>query len=636
MRPPDTIFRHLTARSPTPTGISVLDTGRILYANKAMLDMLGEPEEEVVGKTAFDVGFWESPDTRRKVIERVHAEGAVYDVELLIHQPRCADRMVLASFEAFESDDEEWLLVVIEDVTERMASAAALEEREEKLEAILDAAGEGVFGIDRDDRITFVNPAAIGLLGYDRADELLGRTFHEMSHHTRPDDTPYPAGTCPIHDTVAQGTAALVDDEVFWRRDSTSIAVEYRTNALTRNGDVVGAVVTFADITERAAARAALEEAKAHAEEVSEAKERFLSHLSHELRTPLNVVVGYADLIATHDSGPEVADEVEQIQRASRHLVNLIDEALDISRIDAGQIAINIGPVDVDELVAEVVSFIGPTAEAAEVAVRSDIPDGLTVRADNHRLRQVLLNLLSNAVKYNVPEGSVTITASGNRTHARIDVRDTGRGIPAERLASIFEPFERVEGDRSGVEGTGLGLALSRRLVLAMGGTITAHSEPDRGTTVTVELVRSPETVPEPVRRRGIDTESRSDGIARVLYVEDNPANLRLVESALDRLDDVELHHVMRGTEALAVAASEDVDLVLLDLQLPDISGEEVLTRLRADPRTAHMKVVVVSADATQVRVKRLAMLGADEYLTKPLDLNRLLEIVDRARVVGR
>ncbi len=363
---------------------------------------------------------------------------------------------------------------------------------------------------------------------------------------------------------------------------------------------------------------------------------RFLSHLSHELRTPLNVVVGYADLIATHDSGPEVADEVEQIQRAARHPVHLIDEALDISRIEAGQIAMDVGPVDLAELVAEVVSFISPTAEVADVAVRSDVPEELTVRADSHRLRQVLLNLLSNAVKFNVPGGSVAIAASGDDTYGRLEVRDTGRGIPAERLPSIFEPFERVEGDRSGVEGTGLGLALSRRLVLAMGGSITIDSEPERGTTVAVELVRSPETMPPSVRRGGVDTETRADGVARVLYVEDNPTNLRLVKSAFERLDNVELHHAVRGAEALEVAASNEIDLVLLDLQLPDVSGEEVLTRLRADPRTAHMRVVVVSADATHARVRRLRSLGADEYLTKPLDLSRLFEVVNRARVVGR
>jgi signal transduction histidine kinase/CheY-like chemotaxis protein len=372
---------------------------------------------------------------------------------------------------------------------------------------------------------------------------------------------------------------------------------------------------------------------RAQAEEANHAKSEFLSRMSHELRTPLNAVVGFSQLLELDELEPSQRESVEQILKAGRHLLGLINEVLDISRIESGTMSMSLEPVHLGSVLADVLSLIRPLADKAGVRLTLDPADlaDIYVHADRHRLTQVLVNVLSNAVKYNHEGGEVGGSyeqpAPGR---AALLIADTGQGIPAEKLNMLFEPFNRLGAERSEVEGTGLGLALSMHLMEAMGGTIEADSTPGRGTTMRLELARTEPVHIEPEAAEPVVAAANGSKRATIVYIEDNPSNLRLVERALERLPGVRLVAAIQGGIGLDLVREHHPDLVLLDLHLPDLSGAEVLDRLKGDPATASIPIVVVSADATPTQVERLQQAGAADYLTKPIDVRLLLETVER------
>jgi len=376
------------------------------------------------------------------------------------------------------------------------------------------------------------------------------------------------------------------------------------------------------------------ERAKDEAERANRAKSEFLSRMSHELRTPLNAVLGFGQLLEMDDLNAEQHDSVGQILKGGRHLLDLINEVLDIARIEVGRIALSLEPVGVDDAVLGAVDLIRPLASERGVRLGTEVPDALGyVTADRQRLKQVLLNLLSNAVKYNRPGGSVTVRclrAAGGEV--RIEVIDDGPGIAPEYLNRLFVPFERLGAESSGVEGTGLGLALSKRLVEVMGGALEVDTAPGRGSTFSLSLpsVESPEVRFERADTKGLVL-AALNGEGTLLHIEDNPANLKLIERILSGLRGVKLLSAMQGTLGLDLARQHRPDVILLDLNLPDMQGHEVLGLLRADPRTKDIPVLVVSADATPEQLRRLRAAGARAYLTKPLDIPRFLQVVDDA-----
>jgi signal transduction histidine kinase/CheY-like chemotaxis protein len=389
-----------------------------------------------------------------------------------------------------------------------------------------------------------------------------------------------------------------------------------------------GLAAAFAELKET---ENALREAKQDAERANLAKSEFLSRMSHELRTPMNAVLGFAQLLELDSPRAEQRESLGQILKGGRHLLGLIDEVLDISRIEAGHLSVSLEPVPLGDVIHEALDLIHPLAEKWNVRF-AGVPARAADRfvlADRQRLKQVLLNFLSNAAKFNRPDGTVTVSVddvSGERL--RLTVTDTGLGIPPAKMARLFTPFDRLGAEETGVEGTGLGLALTRRLVEAMGGTVGADSAVDRGSTFWVELCR----VEGPAGTVTLPAEasaqtSRSAGT--VLCIEDNLPNLRLVEGVLAHRPAVKLLSAMQGGLGLELAQEHLPSLILLDLQLPDIPGTEVLRRLQRDPRTRQIPVVVLSADATPGQTKRLLADGAREFLTKPLDVKELLRVLD-------
>jgi len=397
---------------------------------------------------------------------------------------------------------------------------------------------------------------------------------------------------------------------------------------------MVGVVV---DITERKRGEVALNQAKQEAERANRAKSEFLSRMSHELRTPLNAILGFGQLLQRDELTEGQRESIDQVLHGGRHLLGLINEVLDISRIETGSLALSQEAVNVYELLTETIDLIRPLAAERELRIQAPSAEGCswTVRADRQRLRQALLNLASNAVKYNRHGGSIEFACdAAAEGRLRILVRDTGPGVAADKLHRLFTPFDRLGAEQTDIQGTGMGLALSKRLLEAMGGTLTANSIQGQGSTFTMELAlaedpleryeRASQTQPTLVQGRGFGPQ------CTVLYVEDNPSNLRLVERVLAERGGVRLLTATHGQPVHDLACQHQPDLILLDQHLPDLAGEEVLRRLQADPDTAAVPVVVVSADATAGQIQRLLAAGASHYLTKPLDVAEFLEVVDQ------
>jgi CheY-like chemotaxis protein/anti-sigma regulatory factor (Ser/Thr protein kinase) len=374
-------------------------------------------------------------------------------------------------------------------------------------------------------------------------------------------------------------------------------------------------------------AQVAVRLAKEEAERANETKSRFLSHLSHELRTPLAAILGFAELLLRRGKvGEEERVWTEHILDGGRHLLALVNELLEVSRIDAGKLALAVEPVDVRSTVDDVLNLAAPLAAGRGIRLEARNGEDLAVRADPLRLRQILLNLVSNAIKYNRDAGTVTVSiAPGADGAVRVAVTDTGAGIPPEALGRLFNPFERLGADEQPVEGSGLGLVVAKGLVEAMQGRLHVESEVGTGTTFTIELPAADGDAEEPA--------PSADGgtVGSVLYIEDNRVNLQIVDSILaDLRPGLELRTATEGAAGAALAEERRPDLLLLDLNLPDMRGEEVLRRLRARAETADVPILVLSADSTSRNIERLLETGADAYLTKPLDVPRFLDTVDR------
>ncbi|MDE3031843.1 MAG: response regulator, partial [Acidobacteriota bacterium] len=413
--------------------------------------------------------------------------------------------------------------------------------------------------------------------------------------------------------------------------DGRWVTVEVRARPLHRTDGDPRAVLVARDVTENVILENALRSAKAEAERANRAKSEFLSRMSHELRTPLNSVLGFTQVLQREEHLAEQEESLDYIYRAGLHLLDLINEVLDISRIESGAMSVSLESVAIEDLTHDCLALVAPQAQANAVRLVHRRDGNHYVRTDQQRATQVILNLLSNAIKYNRRDGSVTVTYEERSEWLRLSVTDTGNGIRPEDFTSLFEPFERLEAEFGNVEGTGLGLALSKGLVEAMGGELGMTSTLGEGSTFWVEfpIVTAPildlDDTQTPMAVQGGGT-----GSSTLLYVEDNFANLKLVERLLRHRHDVRLLSATKGTLGLELAQQHLPQLILLDIHLPDVSGHDLLKRLRADPRTATIPVVIVSADATAGQLRRLMSAGAQDYLTKPLKVSAFFDVVNR------
>ena len=662
---------------------------------------------------------------------------------------------------------------------DRMADAVGEQQRQlkkqnEYIELLLDSTSEAIYGVDTRGICTFVNLACLHMLGYEHPEDLVGKSMHELIHHTHPDGRAYPKEQCKVRMSTLRGQAVHCEDEVHWRADGSSFPVEYWAHPMHLDGELIGAVVTFVDITERVHAedqlrqfkttldltqdcvfmfdpdnlrffyvnqgailmvgysaaelmrmgpldikpdydearlralvapmlagekssisfetrhrhkdghdieveitlqyiapagepprfiaivrditerkhaREALQrlneelearvqrrteqllEAKLEAERANQAKSDFLSRMSHELRTPLNAILGFGQLLAMKTKDAEESDNVHEILLAGQHLLDLINEVLDLARIESGKFTVSKEPVSLMPMIQDCLNLIRPQAEARGLSIMDVQQDcGEYVRADRTRLKQVLLNLLSNAVKYNRERGSISIACLSAGDDVQIRISDTGAGISAEQQTRLFRAFERLEADKTGVEGTGIGLALSKRLMELMDGGIGVESTPGSGSTFRISLPKAkghPEATPfASLHKESASSDPVDQRQWEVLCIEDNPANLRLIERILARNENIHLLTASAPGLGLEMAQTRLPDLILLDINLPDMDGYAVMQCLRENATTRDIPVIAISANALPKDLARGKAAGFVEYLIKPLDIDIVVQTV--------
>jgi PAS domain S-box-containing protein len=516
-------------------------------------------------------------------------------------------------------------------------SIAGLEASELRHRSVLDEIGDVVVRIGADGNLSYVNKAWYELTGRPVADTVGA----EAMANVHPDDRALAAE----HMVAAMAGRPGVREVRFLAKDGGVRWMEVKGRAVfDADGVPVGFSGVLHDVTERKAAEAAVgaardeaERARDVAERASRAKSEFLSRMSHELRTPLNAILGFSQLLEFADLGEDERDNVDQIRRAGRHLLGLINDAMDISRIESGNLSMSLEPVRVRDVVNASLDLVRTSASDQRITLAVAGPDQATfVRADQQRLTQVLVNLLSNAIKYNRPGGRVDVRwrqvsdIHGDRDTVRIDVADTGIGIAADRLADVFTPFERLGAETTGIDGTGIGLTLTRSMVTAMGGRLTLESTVDEGSTFSVDLphVAAP-AIDE--RQTSETTQQAPEGPDTVVYVEDNPSNLTLMRRIFSRRPGVRLVTVSYGPEAVDTILRVRPCLALLDLHLPGSDGGQILAEIRshADPAVAATPVIMVTADLTPGTERRLMAAGATAFLPKPVDVASLLAQVD-------
>lgn len=469
-------------------------------------------------------------------------------------------------------------------------------------------------------------------------DKVLVKSLETVLQTGRSDSVPVQG-----YDIPEEGELSSEFTKRFWSVINTPVANEDGSVAfiIHRADDVTGVVSMHADtdspvepwsaLTQAAMLKRStdLQRANALLREADSAKNEFLSRMSHELRTPLNAIIGFAQLLAMSDLTANDHESAEHILKAGRHLLSLINDVLDLSGIESGRLSLSLEAVNLAEVLTETVQLLNPSAAARAISLTFSQARDVFVHADRQRLKQVLLNLGSNAIKYNREGGRVSFVVSESAGTVEIAVIDDGPGITPELQQRLFTPFDRLGADASSIEGTGLGLALSRSLAEAMGATIRVESELGFGSNFSIRLDEAePSRDEEPALAAELHLHRRL-GTGTVLYVEDNLANVSLMERILERFPSIELLTAMQGGLAIEMARHHVPALVLLDLNLPDLSGEIVLARLKADSSTRAIPIVVVSADASERQIERMRRAGADSYLTKPFDLAELVSILE-------
>ena len=383
-----------------------------------------------------------------------------------------------------------------------------------------------------------------------------------------------------------------------------------------------------------------LESAKSVAEKANLAKSDFLSSMSHELRSPLNTILGFAQLMESDSPPPTPSQKasIEQILQGGWYLLELIDEILDLSAIESGRLSLSLEPVSLVEVMLECQAMIEPQAQKRGIQMTFPQFDiSWFVNADRTRLKQVLINLLSNAIKYNREQGTVKVKcATSSPERIRISVQDTGAGLPPEKLAQLFQPFNRLGQEASAEEGTGIGLVVSKRLVELMGGEIGAESTVGVGSVFWIELnlaAATPQIVAgiadsTPVAQAQVHNDAP---LRTLLYVEDNLANMKLVEQIIARHPNIRLLAAVNGNSGIEIARVSQPEVILMDINLPDISGSEALKILRADPATTHIPVIALSANAIPRDIENGLSAGFFRYLTKPIKVNEFMDALDVA-----
>jgi len=502
------------------------------------------------------------------------------------------------------------------DITQLVRARQDIADREERIRLLLDSTAEAIYGIDLSGVCIFCNSACARLLGYPSPAMLVGKQMHPLVHHTRPDGSPYLPEQSPIFDAMRRREGAHVDDEVIWRADGTSFPAEYWSHPILRHNEVIGAVVTFLDVTERRQAERDLQEGVRR-------REQFLAMLSHELRNPLAAILSATRLLDGAEWADRAGREAAQVvTRQANHMSRLLDDLLDVARITRGHITLLTEPVDLRDTARSAIEALGPFLAEHETVLTADIADEpLVVIGDMARLQQIQANLLSNASKYSPRGAHVCFELRRLGGEAMIRVTDHGRGIDAAVLPHIFDLF--VQGHQTLARsegGLGIGLTLLKSLVELHKGRVDAYSDgPDRGSVFTVWLPLAP---PSAIAAGTSDYRSRK-AVRTVVIVEDQDDARHMLQILLE-IDGLQVFSAANGLEGVECIERVRPDLALVDLGLPVMSGYELARRIRQNPQNAVTRLVALSGYGQDSDIQASLEAGFDEHLTKPPDPARL------------
>ena len=515
--------------------------------------------------------------------------------------------------------------------------------------AILTSASFSIIATDEKGVIQLFNAGAERMLGYLAA-EVVNRISPSEIHDPQEVAARARALSLELATPIAPGFEALafkasrgiedIYELTYICKDGSRFPALVSITALRDDyGDVIGYLLIGTDNSVRKQVELKLNEAMAVAEQANRAKSDFLSSMSHELRTPLSAILGFAQLMESGSPSPTVSQKrsIDQILKAGWYLLELINEILDLALIESGKLPLSLEPISLTEVVRECHAMIEPQAQKRDI--RMTFPQfklPYFVKADRTRVKQVLINLLSNAVKYNKAGGTVVVDCIASTPgRIRVCIRDTGAGLTPEKMAQLFQPFNRL-GKEAGIEeGTGIGLMVSKRLVELMKGEIGVESTVGAGSVFWIELNLTAAPHPavaaaEPMAL--VQAQVQANGrLGTLLYVEDNPANLMLVEDLIARRPDIRLLSAMDGNHGVELARTSRPDVILMDINLPGISGIQAMRLLRADPATAHIPVVALSANAMPRDIEKGLEAGFFRYLTKPIKVNEFMDTLDVA-----
>jgi PAS domain S-box-containing protein len=514
------------------------------------------------------------------------------------------------------------------DVSARMSSEQALRLREQQMRAVVESAMDAIVAVDAQMRIVLFNAAATRTFGH-AAHEILGQSMSCLipaplreRHQAHMDAFRAAEGSA----REMGGAATLVG----LHADGREFPVE-ATIARSGQGASQMFIAVVRDITERRQAEEAVQ-ARQLAEQANRAKTDFLSRVSHELRTPLNGILGFAELLLSEPDdapSPQQQQRLMLIRRSGHHLLSLIDDMLDLSRIEQGAMRLTLEPVCLGEVLRSTTSVLSTEAREKDVTVMvSDTADQLWVLADRRACGQILLNLLANAIKYNHRGGHVRIDAKNAGAHSRVAVSDSGAGMRPDQVARLYEPFNRLGAEATANPGTGLGLVISRELALAMQGQLDVESAVGVGSTFVLSLPIAAPTTADAATCASLPPPAQPGGAGRVLYIEDDPVNALLMEETLRRMPQWTLEVCGTGAAGLSAARRARPDVIITDMNLPDMSGLAVIRQLRAESSLSGVYLVSLSADAMAHQIERALAEGADAYWTKPVNLSQMLDIL--------
>ena len=632
--------------------VIVLDhAGRIYRFNTACEKLSGFTFAEVEGKFPWDI-FLPAEDS-----DAIHTAAFVAHVnnpQTALNQytnrwrTKSGDYRLIEWSNTVLRDNQgkvEFMISVGTDITERKQIEEDLRQSEERMRLVLNATNDGIWDWNPITHEDYLSPRWKEIVGY-QADELpnIDSIFFELIH---PDDKTSVVQAITRH--FEHHSPYRVEMRLRHKNGSYRWVLSRGEAVRDADGKPVRMVGSITDITDLKQAEenlkilneqlesrvkqrtAEMTAARDEAERANRAKSAFLSRMSHELRTPMNAILGFSQLLEYENLQPRQLAYVQEIHRAGDYLLELINELLDLARIESGKMVVVSQPVNLAAAINTATEITQPLITARLLHLINQCPTGETVLADPTRLRQILVNLLSNAAKYNLSGGYIKISCHNqNNGFLRLCVTDTGPGIPPEKQAYLFKPFERLDAEFTEVEGTGIGLALSKQLTELMGGHVGFNSTLGEGSTFWIELplTAEAESTEKPISQdKAINTGKPQQ---TVLYIEDNAANLRLVEAMLRHQPHLKLISATHGESGLELARRYKPQVILLDIHLPGMDGYAVLEALKTDPITRDIPVIALSADAMSIDIDRGLQAGFIQYLTKPVKMDVLHEAIER------